>query len=338
MAAGGTGLVPAVSLAYAMDEEIVTAVWGAEADTLFQAASISKPVTALLALCLVADGDLSLDDDIANAMHSWSLPPLEASDGVSRQAITLRQLLCHGAGLGVHGFPGYARGEQIPTLLEILDGRPPANSGPIRREGPPGLAAVYSGGGYAVLQQLIEDASEKPFADLAAERILAPLGMRSATFEQPIPPELEPRVAPAFSAGRQIDGGWYVYPELAAAGLWCTPTDLVRFAQGVQEAFDGNRSAVIPQRLAAEMMTPHFRGWGLGVALYGTPEEPHFGHTGGNAGYRCEFFASAHRGPSAAVMTNSDEGGEMVPAVLNHLAPHLGWSAETRQELDAQVA
>lgn len=334
--ADSKGLVPAVSLAYVQDEEIVTDGWGAEPDTLFQAASISKPVSALLALCLVADGTLLLDDDIATVMCSWSLPPLETNDGAGSQAITLRRLLCHAAGLGVHGFPGYARGEQIPTLLDILDGRPPANSPPIRREGRPGLAAVYSGGGYTVLQQLIEDASERPFGDLAAERIFAPLEMNAATFEQPIPPELEARVAPAFSQGRQIDGGWHVYPELAAAGLWCRPTDLVRFAIGVQSAFDGERGALIPQWLAAQLMTPHFRGWGLGVTLHGTPEDPHFGHTGGNAGYRCELFASAHHGPVAAVMTNSDEGGELVPAMLNHLAPHLGWTADTREELDAQ--
>lgn len=326
-------LVPAVSLAYAQDEEIVAVAWGAEPDTLFQAASISKPVSALLALCLVADGTISLDDDIADAMHSWSLPPHESSDGTERP-ITLRLLLCHGAGLGVHGFPGYTRGEQIPTLLNILDGIPPANSAPIRSQGPPGLAAVYSGGGYTVLQQLIEDASARPFGDLAAERVFGPLGMRSATFEQPIRPELEPLVGPGFSGGRRIEGGWRVYPELAAAGLWCTPTDLVHFAKGVQSAFDGRDGALVPQWLATEMLRPHFPGWGLGVAPYGAPRDPHFGHTGGNAGYRCELFASAHSGPAAAVMTNSDEGGELVPALLNHLSPHLGWSAGTRRELD----
>ena len=336
--AASRDLVPAVSIAFAQDEEVVAIGWGAEPDTLFQAASISKPVSALLALCLVADGTLSLDDDIANAMHSWSLPPREANDGAERRPITLRLLLDHGAGLGVHGFRGYTRDEQIPTLPDILDGLAPANSAPIRSESPPGLAAVYSGGGYTVLQQLIEDASARPFGDLAAERVFGLLGMRSATFEQPIRPELEPLVAPAFAAGRRIEGGWRVYPELAAAGLWCTPTDLVRFARGVQSSFDGRHGALVPQWLAAEMLRPHFPGWGLGVALHGTPRDPHFGHTGGNAGYRCELFASAHRGPAAAVMTSSDEGGELVPALLNRLAPHLGWSADARQELDVPTA
>jgi len=332
------GLTPAVSLAYAQDEDIVTAGWEATPDTLFQAASISKAVTAVLALCLAADGKLSLDDDIANAIHTWSLPPLATTSGEWRPRITLRQLLCHGAGLSGQGFPGYRRDEPVPSLLDILDGRPPANTDPIRSVGIPGLAAAYSGGGYAVIQQLIEDVAERPFGDLAAERIFAPLGMDSATFEQPIPPELEPRVAPGFSAGNPVEGGWHVYPELAAAGLWCTPTDLVRFARGMQRAFDGERGALIPQWLAAEMVTPQMPRWGLGVSLYGPPENPYFGHTGGNAGYRCEFVASAHRGPAAAVMTNADEGGLVVPALLNQLARRLGWSALARHGLAGETS
>lgn len=324
-------LTPAVSVAYVQDDEIVSAAWGADANTLFQAASISKPVAAAVALSLVADGTLSLDGDIAESLRTWSLPP-RAGDDAQPQPVTLRQLLCHGAGLGVHGFPGYRRGEELPTLADILDGRPPANTAPVRLEHPQGLE-VYSGGGYTVLQQLIEDTAESPFAELAAERIFAPLGMESATFELPISPDLEPRVAPAHSAGRRIEGGWHVYPELAAAGLWCTPTDLVRFARGIQRAYDGERGAFLPTWLANEMLTPHFPGRGLGPSVYGTRQDPHFGHTGGNAGYRCELFASAHRGPAAAAMANSDEGGDLVPELFNRLAPHLGWTAADRQPL-----
>ena len=147
-----------------------------------------------------------------------------------------------------------------------------------------------------MLQQPIEDASERPFGDLAAERIFAPLEMNSATFEQPIPPDLEARVA--------------------------------RGSRRAARSTAAGTSTRSSQRRAC--------GVGLGVTLHGTPEDPHFGHTGGNAGYRCELFASAHHGPVAAVMTNSDEGGELVPAMLNHLAPHLWWTADTREELDAQ--
>lgn len=330
-------LVPAVSLAYAQGDEIVTASWGAEPETLFQAASISKPVSALLALHLVGEGVLSLHGDIATAMR-WSLPPLETSNGPWRPTITLRDLLCHGAALSVWGFPGYERGEPLPSLLDILEGRPPANTEAIRSLGVPGLHAAYSGGGYMVIQQLIEDVTDRPFQDLATERILDPLRMEAATFEQPLPGKLETLVAPGFSAGHEVEGGWHVYPELAAAGLWCTPTDLVRFARGVQSAFEGERGAIIPQSLAAEMLTPHFPGWGLGVGLHGSPGERHFGHTGGNEGYRCELIASAHRGAAAAVMTNADEGGALVPRVVNRLAVRLGWSALSRHGLVGETS
>jgi CubicO group peptidase (beta-lactamase class C family) len=303
--AGSEGLVPAVSLAYAQDEEIVTAGWGAEPGTLFQAASISKPVTALLALRLVANGELSLNGD--------SVTPLDAR-------ITLRLLLCHGAALTVFGFPGYARGEPLPSLQNILDGSPPANSEPVRTMGEPGVEAAYSGGGYVLIQQLIEDTTHEPFESLAAELIFGPLHMDSATFAQPLPRELEPLAAPGFTEGRPIEGGWRVYPELAAAGLWCTPTDLVRFARGVQGAFEGEPGAIIPEALAAEMLTPRFPGWGLGVGLLDAPEDPWFGHTGGNAGYRCQLVASARRGLAVAVMANADEGGVLVPQLVGRLA------------------
>ena len=336
-AAAHADTTPAVSLAYAEEGDVAAAGWGADPDTLFQAASISKPVAALVALCLVADGKLSLDGEIAGALRTWSLPPLETSAGEWRARVTLRHLLCHGAGLSVWGFPGYERNAPLPTLTDILDGRPPANTEPIRTVGIPGLGAAYSGGGYVLLQQLLEDVAQRPYAALAAERVFAPLGMESATLQQPLPPELEPGVAPAFSAGRQIEGGWHIYPELAAAGLWCTPTDLVRFARGIQGAFDGEAGAVIPQQLAAEMLTQQYPGWGLGVGLYGSPEDPHFGHTGGNAGYRCELVASAGRGTAAAVMTNSDEGSALVRSVLNRLARHLDWSALVRPELSDET-
>ena len=298
-------LVPAVSLAYAKDEEIVTAGWGAEPETLFQAASISKPITALLALRLVADGELSLD--------GGNVTPLDSR-------ITLRLLLSHGAALSVFGFPGYARGEPLPTLAEIVDGSPPANNEPVRSMGVPGVEAAYSGGGYMVIQRLIEDTAHGPFESLAAELVFRPLEMESATFEQPLPAELERLAAPGFAEGREIEGGWRMYPELAAAGLWCTPTDLVRFARGVQGAFEGELGAIVPQTLAAEMLSPQFPGWGLGVGLLGTPEDPWFGHTGGNAGYRCQLVASARRSLAVAVMSNADEGGVLVPQLVGRLA------------------
>ncbi len=105
---------------------------GAEAvdmATLFQAASISKPVTAAGALRLVNAGLLGLDEDINRELRAWKLPE---NDWTARTPVTLRQLLSHSAGTTVHGFPGYAKGEALPTLVQVLDGEPPANTAPIR--------------------------------------------------------------------------------------------------------------------------------------------------------------------------------------------------------------
>ena len=135
--------------------------------TLFQAASISKPVTAMAALKMVEAGQLDLDADINTVLTTWKLPP-----GPAKRTVTLRQLLSHTAGTTVSGFPGYAAGVQAPTLPQVLDGKAPANTGPVRIEGTPGDAWNYSGGGYTVVQQAMIDRAKRPFDALLEETVL----------------------------------------------------------------------------------------------------------------------------------------------------------------------
>jgi CubicO group peptidase (beta-lactamase class C family) len=249
---------------------------GVAAGTLFQAASISKPVAALVALRLVAQGWLSLDADVNEYLTSWYLP---AADGMA--PITLRHLLCHSGDLTVSSVPGYEQGQALPSLAEILDGVPPANTPPVRRIGPPGRAHRYSGGGYVVLQQLLEDVTARSFADLAAELVFAPAQMTAATYAEPEPET----TATAHVDGQEV--AWRVHPELATAGLWCTPVDLVRFAQAIQAAVAGDALALLPQPLAAEMLTPQAGDWGLGLRLSGDGRHRRFSHGGHNDGYQC---------------------------------------------------
>jgi CubicO group peptidase (beta-lactamase class C family) len=129
------------------------------AETRFQAASISKPLTALAVLGLVQEGRLALDEDIRGYQSSWRLPE---NDGWQPR-VTLRQLLSHSGGTTVTGFLGYPAGARVPTLRQVLDGEKPANSAPILVDTVPGLHFRYSGGGYTILQQLIEDVTGKPF-------------------------------------------------------------------------------------------------------------------------------------------------------------------------------
>ena len=194
--------------------------------TRFQAASISKPVTALAMLTMVQKGELDLDDDVNKRLKSWHLPENPIASG---RMVTLRQLLSHTAGLSVHGFGGYAVDAPCPTLLQVLDGIPPANSTSVQIVVKPGYQFRYSGGGYCVVQQLAIDATGTPFPDFMKAQVLDPLAMEHSTYQQPLPADLVDQAAFGHRAdGSLVPGNYHVYPEMAAAGLWTTPSDLAK--------------------------------------------------------------------------------------------------------------
>ena len=289
-------------------------------ETLFQAASISKPVAATAALRFVADGKLKLDEDVNAKLASWKVP---GNDLTAEKKVTLRRLLSHSAGLSVHGFPGYAEGAPAPTLTQVLDGKPPANTGPIRVTLVPGERFRYSGGGYCVMQQLLEDVGGKPFAKLMDERVLRPLEMKRSTYAQPLPKDRRANAATAHDReGRPYRGRWHTYPEQAAAGLWTTPTDLARFALAIRKAWkDG--SGPLPQNLARQMLEPQ-AGDRIGLGLFLQGERFH--HGGSNAGFRCLMQLLKEPGHGAVVMTNSDLGGRMFNELFKEIAREYAWS------------
>jgi len=315
--------VPLVSIAAQRGTDIFTATSPATApNQLYQAASISKPVAALAALALVEQGILKLDSDINTQLTSWTLPV--SPDWPVK--VTLRNLLSHGGGLSVRSFPGYPQNTALPGLTDILDGKPPAITPPVRVTGLPGVTPRYSGGGYTVLQQLIADASGQPFDQVVQDYVLDPLGMATARYGRPAP---RPHAA-AVALGHPVPGGYLVYPELAAAGLWCTPTDLVQFATGIQDMaagrpHPGGHQYPLSQKLATEMLTEQLTGWGLGLELGGTAAGRRFGHEGDNEGYACELSATVAPGPAIAVMTASDQGRKVIHPLLPHIRGLLGW-------------
>jgi CubicO group peptidase (beta-lactamase class C family) len=302
--------------------------------TRFQACSISKPVAVLGMLRLVEQGLLDLDADVNDTLTSWRVPP----NGSWQPRVTLRQIASHSAGLTVGGFPGYTRGAPLPTLQEILTGSAPANTPGVRVDTLPGVEFRYAGGGTTVLQQVLEDVTGRPFGALMRELVLEPLGMTRSGYDQPLPDELHAEASTAHRAGgRSVEGGWHVYPELAAAGLWTTPGDLARFAIGVQHAAAGTPSAILGSELTASMLTrqsgPASRlggldSVGLGLFLGG----PWFGHSGGNEGFRCHLLAHRDAGCGLAVMTNGDRGHEPVAEILDAVACGLDWPDWTAAE------
>lgn len=293
-------------------------------ETRFQAASISKPVAAACALRLVERGLLALDEDVNLKLTSWQVPEGELT---GTEKVTLRRLLSHSAGLTVRGFRGYAAGEAVPTTLQVLSGEAPANSEPVVVDLVPGTQLRYSGGGYTVLQQLIEDVTEQTFTEAVRTHVLEPTGMKHSTYEQPLPEALEPEVATAHTpAGATVPGGWHTYPEQAAAGLWTTPTDLARFALALQASLRGDEGALLSAHTVREMLTAQLGSFGLGLEVKRHGGETWFSHNGANEGYRCALLAVT-TGQGVVVMTNGDNGASLARELLAGAAHVYGWQA-----------
>jgi CubicO group peptidase (beta-lactamase class C family) len=297
------------------------------ADTLFQAASISKPVTAMAALRLAQEGRLSLDADVNSVLRSWHVP---ASDLTREGPVTPRSLMSHTSGADDgFGFPGYDPAAPLPTLVQILNGEKPSNVGPVLFARPPFAAAKYSGGGIVILELALSDLTGRPFASLMKEIVLEPLGMSSSTYEQPPDAVTAERTSRAHDGmGRSMGPRWHVYPEQAAAGLWTTPSDLARFAIEVQTAFRGPAGKVLSQAAAREMVAPTGVGpFAVGLSIEKRGEGWYLSHSGGNWGFACDLLVHARKGYGVVVMTNGDRGHQLIAEIEARVAAAYGWDS-----------
>jgi CubicO group peptidase (beta-lactamase class C family) len=293
------------------------------AETMFQAGSISKPIAAMAALRLVQQGKLSLDTDINTYLISWKLPSDPVAEG---KPITLRELLTHTAGTTVHGFPGYANSAPVPTLVQVLNGEKPANTPAIRCEAAPGVSWKYSGGGFTIMQQVLIDVTKEPFPKLLHDSVLAPIAMSHSTYEQPLPKRFQSFAAtPYRDDGKPVEGGAHTYPEMAAAGLWTTPTDLARYCIEVEQSLQGKANHVLSPDMTRQMLTPGIGHWALGLEIGGSDSNPYFSHGGANEGFRNIFLAYERSGDGAVVMTNGDAGEELANEVMHSIADEYGW-------------
>jgi len=329
--------VPGVTIAVISDHRIHWAkaygvadvVTGAKVDpdTLFQAASISKPVAAMAVLKAVQDGRFSLDADINTLLKSWKLP----GDGFTTdQPVTPRSLLSHTSGTGDgFGFPGYPPSAPRPTLVQILDGDQPSNVGKVRLERRPLTAFKYSGGGVTLMQLALTDVVGRPFPEIMQDWVLRPIGMTRSGYDQPLSAERDRNAARAHDReGRAMNAKWHVYPELEAAGLWTTPTDLARFAIEVQLATHGKSGKVLTPALAREMITPVGVGpFAVGLTVTKNGEGWYFSHGGSNWGFQCDLTAHTLKGYGVAIMTNSDSGGRLIGELRSRVAAAYGWDS-----------
>ena len=291
--------------------------------SLFQAASISKSLTAFGAMLLVQQNLLSLDKDVNDYLVSWKIPE---NDFTKNNKVTLRQLLSHTAGTSVWGFPGYHVGAALPSLNQILDGiNPPANTPAIRVVDIPGRVQQYSGGGITIVQKLIEDVTGQPFDEWMKCNVLIPLGMTESSFEQPISSTLSPRATFGhYGDGKRVDGNWHVYPEQAAAGLWTTPTDLLKFVGYIEKAFKLQTFFPLRPEFVMMMLTQQRAGGvltssGLGCFIVKDASGARFYHYGRNEGFVSQYFGYIGSDLAFALMANSDAADNLLNEVATDL-------------------
>jgi len=291
--------------------------------TLFQAASISKSLNAVGVLKLAQDKKIDLYADINNYLSTWKFPYDTVSQG---KKISLANLLSHTAGLTVHGFGGYAPGEKIPAVTQILDGKKPANSAAVRSQAEPGLRSVYSGGGTTISQMIVQDITKQPYAVYMQQQVLDPLGMTGSSYAQPAATDREKYLSTGYQAnGAAIKGKYHIYPEQAAAGLWTNPTDLAKYIIETQLSLQGKSSKVLNPEMTKLRLTPYIdANAALGVFITEKGGIKYFSHGGANEGFRSQYYGSMDGGNGVVVMVNSDNG-RIMEEIINSVATVYKW-------------
>ena len=308
-------------------------------DTLFQAASISKPVTAMAALYFVEQGNLELDEDVNDLLISWQVPENRFT---TQENVTLRRLLSHTAGLNKASRFGYFKSEEIPTIQQVLDGENPAHSPPWRVETVPGTQYHYSNGGFVTIAQLLMDETGKPFPKILQETVFDPLNMTASTFENPLPTEYRYPAASAHGKwGQPIYGKWLVYPEMGAAGLWTTPTDLALFTNEIMLSWNGRSNKVLSREMVIQMLTSHADDvpdmspfnldYGLGWYLWNFGNHSYFVHGGDNPeGFQSIVIGLPEKGWGVIIMTNGVNGSRLYFEILYQIAAAYGFLPSLR--------
>jgi CubicO group peptidase (beta-lactamase class C family) len=283
---------------------------------------LEKGATAPAAPDSLFSGRLDLDAPVNRYLTGWRLPDNAFTEG---RPVTLRDLLSHTAGTTVHGFGGMPPGADLPSVLDVLEGRPPARTDPVGVDKRPGGSVRYSGGGLMVVQLVLEELSGKPFAQLARERIFEPLGMERTTFLNPLPDNLRANAAVGHEQGQAIPGKWVCVPQLAAGGVWTTASDYARFMIACRNAWLGLPTPLFGRPLAEQMMTSQGGLFGLGWEVMGQGSARRFSHGGSNDGYQCEAMTLLNSGNGGVVLTNAESGLVLYWEVFAAIARTHGW-------------
>jgi len=294
-----------------------------KSNAMFQAASASKVVTALASLRLVSEGKLNLDEDINNKLRSWKIP---VNHFARNKKVTVHNILNMTSGLSAHRFVGYPTNTKLPSLQQILEGQPPANSEPVLVRFIPGTKYFYSSGGFLVLQQLIQDVMHTKFSIAMEELIFRPLDMQHSLYAAKVHKLFTGNIVPGFVNGAKVSGGWYNYPELASNGLWATSKDLAKVVINIMQSYQGKSSGLLSQNIAKQMLTKQKNTpYGLGFIVEGQGKNLSFTKSGQNFGYVSMIAGLPNTGKGAVVMINSNNNLAGVRAIMRAIEKKYQW-------------
>ncbi len=300
-------------------------------ETMFQVASITKPITALGILKLVEQEKITLDDEVNKHLNGWQI---QDNEFTKTEKVTIRRLLTHTAGLNGHGFDGYPQTEKLPSVIEVLNGE--GNWAGVAVENTPGNAWRYSGGGYVILQKLIEDVTGQSFENYMEEEVLKPLKMNHSTFQQPLNKEVYKNVSSAHdNDGNAVIGGWHNYTEKGAGGLWSTPEDFIKYIIEIQNIIKGKENGLLSKETINKMLTKDLNNWGLGLLVEGSGENLRFSHDGKNQGFFADFLAFANKGEAVVILTNGN-----TPSLKNELLKSISsaynWNTHNQRTIEIE--
>lgn len=294
-------------------------------NSIFNACSISKFLTAMLVLKLADQGILHLDEDINNRLTSWKAPENEYT---KNKKVKLRTLLSHQSGIidPEGSFCEFNSTLGEPTMVELLEGKTPYCKERIEVKYEPESDFQYSDAGFCIIQELIEDVCGKSFVELMGELIFEPLYMKNSTFG----PTALTVNSGRFSCGHNkkgevVSSEYPIYPYPAAAGLWTTPTDLAILVIEVMNSLKGKSKICLSESKAKELITSQgCKEWaGLGVFLDGSGQEIEFSSLGWGIGFQCMLVAYPYLETGVVIMTNTDLGVHQMKGIIGEI---LKWS------------
>ena len=279
-------------------------------NTIFQAGTLTLPLTAFAILRTVELGKLDLDKDVNDYLKNWKLP---INRFTKKRAVTTRALLLKKVKFNSASKPkGYAYNESIPTFTQILNGDTPAKNNKVTVHKKRNKKGNYSYFGELIMQQMLEDIYQKSFVEIMQELVLTPLEMNESFIATKLPLDKKSITATGYMKdGSPVPGGQYHYPELGSSGLWTTPNDYAKFVLEIMAAYEG-KSDLLSQEMTRSALKTVDDTSSKCLLMNASSQNSMISYGAASTGFRTQFHASAKHKWAIISFMNSWENWQMM--------------------------